>query len=362
MHVRLHRDTTTDHLGNVRATVSDMLLPRSGNDFDADLRTLTDYYPFGMQMPGRNYEAAGIDGHRYGYNGKENDNEVKGEGNQQDYGFRIYDPRVARFLSVDPLAKSFAWYTPYQFAGNGPILHIDLDGLEEVNAVSYFMEKLFFGKQLRKSEWLDIDRHCACRTFADAAEYNTTALNSRYYQPINQIHNYYQWADERLQAASVDIRWFKAAEEVTSPVTGIGASSIPGSSLIGFDEDATEFLEKGNSFLFGKNISMMKAVLSSRAFQGLTGQAADNAMVKAEQTAMTGFMQDYEKRIGAQRFNKIMDNLNTVLNMELPLVSPDYIKKAKEKVGGSIDFRNQDHREALGTALVDEIRNPDKDD
>jgi len=130
MHVRLHRDTTTDHLGNVRATVSDMLLPRTGNDFDADLRTLTDYYPFGMTMPGRSYEAAGIDAHRYGYNGKENDNEVKGEGNQQDYGFRIYDPRVARFLSVDPLAPDYPWYTPYQFAGNTPIQAIDLDGLE----------------------------------------------------------------------------------------------------------------------------------------------------------------------------------------------------------------------------------------
>lgn len=37
--------------------------------------------------------------YRYGFNGKENDNEVKGEGNQQDYGMRIYDPRLGKFLS-----------------------------------------------------------------------------------------------------------------------------------------------------------------------------------------------------------------------------------------------------------------------
>jgi len=110
--------------------VSDMLLPRGSNDFDADLRTLTDYYPFGMTMPGRSYEAAGLDGHRYGYNGKENDNEVKGEGNQQDYGFRIYDPRVARFLSVDPLARDYPGLTLYQFSSNTPIWAVDLDGLE----------------------------------------------------------------------------------------------------------------------------------------------------------------------------------------------------------------------------------------
>ncbi len=73
----------------------------------------------------------------YGYNGKENDNEVKGKGAQYDYGFRIYDPRLGRFLSVDPLISSFPYYTPYQFAGNIPIAAIDLDGLEEYVIIYY---------------------------------------------------------------------------------------------------------------------------------------------------------------------------------------------------------------------------------
>ncbi|HET6244517.1 MAG TPA: RHS repeat-associated core domain-containing protein [Bacteroidia bacterium] len=70
--------------------------------------------------------------YRYAFNGKEKDDEVKGSGNQYDYGFRIYDPRIGRFLSVDPLTKSFPWWSPYQFAGNTPIQAIDLDGLEIV--------------------------------------------------------------------------------------------------------------------------------------------------------------------------------------------------------------------------------------
>jgi RHS repeat-associated protein len=82
-----------------------------------------------MMMPGRTYSAQ--TGYRYGFNGKENDNEIKGEGNQQDYGMRIYDPRLGRFLSVDPLTKDYPWYTPYQFAGNKPVWCIDLDGLED---------------------------------------------------------------------------------------------------------------------------------------------------------------------------------------------------------------------------------------
>lgn len=70
------------------------------------------------------------DGYRYAFNGKEVDNEWNGVGNMYDYGFRIYDPRISKFLSVDPLFKSYPWYTPYQFAGNMPIMASDLDGLE----------------------------------------------------------------------------------------------------------------------------------------------------------------------------------------------------------------------------------------
>jgi len=82
-----------------------------------------------MTMPGRKYSQANTK-YRYGFNGKENDNEVKGEGNQQDYGMRIYDPRIGRFLSVDPIMDKYPFLTPYQFASNRCIQGIDLDGLE----------------------------------------------------------------------------------------------------------------------------------------------------------------------------------------------------------------------------------------
>ncbi len=98
----------------------------------------TDLAPFGMQLVGRGYSSSK---YRYGFNGKEKDDEVKGEGKQYDYGFRIYDPRIGRFLSVDPLAKEYPWYTPYQFAGNKPVQCIDLDGAEE--SVPYMQNAAF---------------------------------------------------------------------------------------------------------------------------------------------------------------------------------------------------------------------------
>jgi RHS repeat-associated protein len=80
-------------------------------------------------MEGRTFSS---DKYRYGFNGKEKDDEIKGAGNQQDYGMRIYDPRLGKFLSVDPLTRKFPNLTPYQFASNRPIDGIDMDGMEYI--------------------------------------------------------------------------------------------------------------------------------------------------------------------------------------------------------------------------------------
>jgi RHS repeat-associated protein len=68
--------------------------------------------------------------YRYGFNGKEKDDELKGEGNSYDYGFRMYDPRIGRFFNIDPLAAKFPSWSPFAYAFNNPILNIDLEGLE----------------------------------------------------------------------------------------------------------------------------------------------------------------------------------------------------------------------------------------
>ena len=90
-----------------------------------------DYYPFGLLIDERSSILSNAKGHRYGFNGKEKDSDGEfGSNTTYDYGFRIYNPAIAKFLSVDPLTKSYPELTPYQFASNTPIQAIDLDGLE----------------------------------------------------------------------------------------------------------------------------------------------------------------------------------------------------------------------------------------
>lgn len=69
-------------------------------------------------------------GYRYGFNGYEKDNEIKGAGNEYTTEFRQYDPRLGRWLTVDPLFYKFPWQSPYVAFNNNPIFFADPRGLE----------------------------------------------------------------------------------------------------------------------------------------------------------------------------------------------------------------------------------------
>jgi RHS repeat-associated protein len=122
----------TNHLGNVLEVITDRKIPEPdlSNDIDyyvADVVSYSDYFPFGMQMPGRNGSTGD---YRYGFQGQEKDDEIKGEGNSINYKYRMHDPRIGRFFAVDPLADEYPWNSPYAFSENVVIHMVELEGLE----------------------------------------------------------------------------------------------------------------------------------------------------------------------------------------------------------------------------------------
>jgi RHS repeat-associated protein len=121
----------SNHLGNVLAVFCDVKVPLDNNtDGTVDayrvcLQNVTDYSPFGAALDGRTIEN---DFYRRGFNGMEKDDELKGSGNSYDFGARMYDSRVGRFLSLDAFASKFASMSPFSFAANIPIMGKDING------------------------------------------------------------------------------------------------------------------------------------------------------------------------------------------------------------------------------------------
>ncbi len=96
-------------------------------EYKIDIEISTDRYrAFGSVMYNRGFSSATK--YRYGMNGKEKDDEIKGSGNSYDFGARMYDPRLGKWLTIDPLAKKFPSASPYCFSLNSPIVFQDYDG------------------------------------------------------------------------------------------------------------------------------------------------------------------------------------------------------------------------------------------
>jgi len=66
--------------------------------------------------------------YRFGFNGMEKDNEAKGHGNSYDFGARIYDSRLGRWLSLDPLIYKAPQWSPFAAMGDNPLYNIDIEG------------------------------------------------------------------------------------------------------------------------------------------------------------------------------------------------------------------------------------------
>jgi RHS repeat-associated protein len=89
-----------------------------------DLLMHTDYYAFGMEMPGRKWTASN---YRYGMNGMEKDDEIVGSGNIYTAAHWEYDARLGRRWNVDPITQP--WQSPYATFNNNPIIFVDPSGL-----------------------------------------------------------------------------------------------------------------------------------------------------------------------------------------------------------------------------------------
>lgn len=112
-----------DYLGSIRVIFKD----RDNNDFITknDIIQENHQYPFGLNMNKAKAPQIGTI-NNYQLNGKEWENEL--DVNWYNYGARYYDPAIARWNAVDPLAEEFSHVSTYNYVLNNPTQYIDPDG------------------------------------------------------------------------------------------------------------------------------------------------------------------------------------------------------------------------------------------
>ena len=156
------------------------------------------------------------------------DNYIYGKDNSYDYGMRFYDPRLGRFMSVDPLAHKYPHYSTYIYAGDKPIWAIDLDGLEDLDI----------------QMWNDMDRKYYGTTYVKPI---TAREIERMGAIVSEKGEYFM-----ILSTSVTVASDGASAEVTGPMFAVGAAAnLVGSIIQGGAELAQrKWWEAGITFGF----------------------------------------------------------------------------------------------------------------
>jgi len=176
-----------------------------------------------MLMPNRHNST---EAYRYGFGGKEKDDEVKGTGNQIDYGSRAFDSRLGRWMSVDSKWQLLPGNSPYNFVINSPLMYIDINGeylgagnQESWSQLMFTVFTIFnendalmqlFKRDGENLGFAKIDPEEFERVLKDVKDPRIKALAIGYYQAINSTEENYIFFMDSYKTKLLDIVGFSS--------------------------------------------------------------------------------------------------------------------------------------------------------
>jgi RHS repeat-associated protein len=170
--------------------------------FSASKSTL-DYFTFGMLLPNRHGSS---NEYRYGFQGQEKDDEIKGEGNSLNYKYRMHDPRIGRFFAVDPLAPKYPHNSPYAYSENRVIDGVELEGLE--------VKLVFNSKYLSEEMKVAIEVYKADGNYEKLMQTTKEIIGTPWSDPENNI----AWSEKQLNKGGEELEYQYVNKEATPVV------------------------------------------------------------------------------------------------------------------------------------------------
>ncbi len=172
-----------DHLGNIRLSYSDADLNGSINP-STEIIEEKNYYPFGLKQKGYN-NTVSPNGNSLAQSYKTFQEQEYSEElgyNMHEYKFRHYDPAIARFVTIDPLAPNYVHNSTYAFSENRVIDAREMEGLEKVI--------IFAGAEFsNKGDYGDVPPKLAKAIVkeVDMKVGSVVLINSNYWNPTGVI-------------------------------------------------------------------------------------------------------------------------------------------------------------------------------
>jgi RHS repeat-associated protein len=196
-------------------------------------------------------------GYRFAFNGQEKDDEIKGQGNSYDFGARIYDSRLGKWMSLDPHWSRYPSLSSYVAFANSPISILDGDGRDIV----YFNST---GKEIHR-----VVSNTEFRTFIPIIK---AAGN-----PVENAHNYSEAAmpkviSERTQSGeNVSGSQYQENDYLIAARTGLFNQDKNNGNLQLYTENGDPIPKDITAKIPDLDPTLVKAIAIQESNNGVTG-------------------------------------------------------------------------------------------